>query len=145
MPDEQVFALASSVPLLGWAALAFAPRRQRGRAVAFARVLAVALAVGYVLLIAAALVGPPGPPVDLTTLSGLAAAFSIPRVMLIGWFHYLALDLWTGTWEVEEAGRLGMPGWVLAPCLLLTLLAGPAGLLLFLALRRRWIPAPANA
>ena len=58
--------------------------------------------------------------------------------MLVGWVHYLALDLWTGAWEAEEAGRRGMPHGAVLPCLLLTFLAGPAGLLLFLALEARW-------
>ena len=75
---------------------------------------------------------------DLTTLSGLAHAFSTPRVMLVGWVHYLAFDLWVGAWETEEAGRRGMPHAALMPCLVLTFLTGPVGLLLFLVLRVRW-------
>ncbi len=138
MLDETVFAVASSAPLLGWLALALAPLR-RGAAVAFARFFAIALAVGYVALIAAALMRPgSGPPPDLSTLAGIARLFSDPRAALIGWFHYLALDLWTGTWEAEEAARSGVPHLALLPCLALTLLAGPAGLLLFLVVRGVW-------
>lgn len=130
---EAAFTLLNLIPLAGWAALALAPLR-RDLLIAVARASSVAVAVAYVAMIAATL-GRPGPPVDLTTLAGLARAFSDPRVMLVGWAHYLALDLWTGAWEAEEAARTGVPHWALVPCLVLTFLAGPAGLLVFLAVR----------
>ena len=136
MSDEQAFSLINALPLVGWAALVFAPLR-RGLLIAVARVAAVAVAAGYVVMIALTLSRGGGAPLsELMTLGGLARAFADPRVMLIGWAHYLALDLWTGTWEAEDAGRRGVPHWALLPALALTFLAGPAGLLLYLALRR---------
>jgi len=49
--------------------------------------------------------------------------------------HYLAFDLLVGTWEREEAARLGMSRWALLPCLFLTFLFGPIGWLAFLGVR----------
>ena len=115
MTDEALFGLANAVPLLGWLALALAPLR-RGLAIRVARGIAAALAAGM-------------------SLSGLARAFADPHVMLIGWVHYLAFDLWVGSWEAEEAHRVGMPHRLLLPCLAFTFLAGPIGLLMFLGLR----------
>ena len=137
MTDERLFGLANAVPLLGWLALALAPLA-RARLVAAARVVAVVLAGGYAAMVVVALVQGGGRLPDLSTLPGLAHAFSDPHVMLVGWVHYLALDLWTGAWEVEEAGRRGMPHWAVLPGLLLTFLAGPIGLLVFLCLRAGW-------
>ena len=134
MSDEVLFGWANAVPLLGWLALACAPLARRPL-VAAARVVAVVLAVGYAVMVAAALVRGGGGLPDLTTLPGLARAFSDPHVMLIGWVHYLAFDLWTGAWEAEEAGTRGLPHWAVLPCLALTFLAGPIGLVAFLALR----------
>ena len=134
MSDEQLFALASSAPLPAWLALCFAPLGRR-QVVVFARFVAISLCLAYLLMIAVALSQPGGAAPDLTTLAGLAKAFSDPRVMLIGWLHYLAFDLWVGTWIVEEAGRRAVPNAAVAPCLVLTLLAGPVGLLAFLAAR----------
>ena len=144
MPDERLFALANAVPLLGWLALCCAPLA-RSRLVALARVVAVVLAVGYGVMVVAALLRGGGRLPDLTTLPGLAQAFSDPHVMLIGWVHYLAFDLWTGAWEIEEAGARGLPHWAVLPCLALTFLAGPIGLVAFLALRAgvRRRPSPA--
>ena len=110
MTDQQLFGLANAVPLLGWLALGLAPLAP-GRLIAAARVVAVVMAVGYAVMVGTALATGGGDLPDLTTLTGLAKAFSNPRVMLIGWVHYLAFDLWTGAWEVEEARRRGMPHW----------------------------------
>lgn len=137
MGDEQLFGLVNAVPLLGWLFLCLAPLA-RGRLVAAARVVALVLAVGYSVLVIAALVQSGGRLPDLSTLPGLARAFANPHVMLVGWVHYLAFDLWTGAWEVEEAGRRGLPHWVVLPCLAMTFLAGPVGLVLFLGLRVGW-------
>jgi hypothetical protein len=137
MTDEQIFGLANAVPLLGWLALCLAPLARAGT-VAAARMVAVVLAVGYTVMVGSALATAGRPLPDLTTLPGLAHAFADPHVMLIGWVHYLAFDLWTGAWEVEEAGRRAMSHWAVLPCLMLTFLAGPVGLLVFLALRTGW-------
>ncbi len=137
LSDEQLFTLANGLPLVGWVALCLAPLR-RAPLVALARIVAAVLAVGYAVLVGAALTKGGGGLPDLTTLPGLARAFSDPHVMLIGWVHYLAFDLWTGAWEVEEAGRRGMSHWAVLPALLLTFLAGPIGLVLFLLLRSGW-------
>lgn len=140
MTDDRLFGFANALPLVGWFALLLAPLARTTLVVA-ARVVAVVLAVSYMIGIAAALAAGGGPMPDFTTLSGLAHAFSTPRVMLVGWVHYLAFDLWVGAWEAEEAGRRGMPHAALVPCLVLTFLAGPVGLLLFLVLRIKWRPS----
>ena len=133
MTELQAFSLINLIPLVGWLSLALAPLR-RPLLIAVARVAATAVAVAYVVMIAAAL-SRPGPPVDRMSLPGLAHAFSDPRVMLVGWAHYLALDLWTGAWEAQDAGERGVPHWALLPCLVLTFLAGPVGLLVYLCVR----------
>lgn len=136
MTDAQLFQIANTVPLVGWAALLLAPLR-RGALIATARVVAVVLAVGYLLMLGWRVgTAPSGfDPASFSTLDGLARAFSTPGVMLVGWVHYLAFDLWTGAWEAEEAHRRGAPHWLLVPCLFLTFMVGPVGLLAFLLVR----------
>ena len=57
-------------------------------------------------------------------------------MLLAGWTHYLAFDLFIGGWEVRDAQRRGIPHLLVVPALVLTFLFGPAGLLLYLAIRR---------
>jgi hypothetical protein len=61
--------------------------------------------------------------------------FTQPGIALAGWIHYLAFDLFVGAWEVRDASRHGVPHRVVVPCLVLTFLLGPSGLLAYLALR----------
>ena len=56
-------------------------------------------------------------------------------LLLAGWVHYLAFDLFVGSWEVEDARARGVSHWLVLPCLLCTFLAGPAGLGLYLLVR----------
>ena len=136
MSDAALFQVANTVPLLGWLALLLAPLN-RPLAIAAARVVASVLAVGYLVLLGWRVAAAPGgfDPASVSTLPGLARAFSNPSVMLVGWVHYLAFDLWTGAWETEEAHRRGVPHWLLIPCLALTFLVGPVGLVAFLLCR----------
>jgi hypothetical protein len=65
----------------------------------------------------------------------VAALFENRWLLLAGWVHYLAFDLLVGAWEARTARREGIPHLLLLPCLLTTFLFGPAGYLMFQALR----------
>ena len=133
MSPETLFSIANAVALVGWIILALAPIR-RPLAISAARAIGVGLAVTYSVLLIRSLTGG-GLEGDLTTLAGLTAAFARPEAVLVGWVHYLAFDLWVGAWATEDAGRRGLPHWALLPCLFFILMAGPFGLLLYLAAR----------
>jgi hypothetical protein len=55
--------------------------------------------------------------------------------------HYLAFDLFVGGWEVRDAVARGVSRWLVAPCLLLTFIFGPAGWLAYYAVRAGARPA----
>ena len=63
------------------------------------------------------------------------AIFDQPQTVVAAWLHYLIFDLFVGAWEVRDAARRGVPHLWVAPCLLLTFLFGPLGLLAYLSLR----------
>ena len=54
---------------------------------------------------------------------------------MLGWTHFLAFDLFTGAWAVEDAAKIGIPHWALVVPLVLTFLVGPIGLLTYGAIR----------
>ena len=136
LPADQLFRFASTGVLLGWVALALSPLA-RPQALSAARWVAAVVCGLYVtLLVRSLLVGPGVPPgADLMTLDGIARLFTSRQAVLAGWVHYLAFDLWVGSWEAEDASRAGVPHWLLLPCLALTFLAGPLGLLAYLLAR----------
>ena len=123
MSPELVFSMASTLALVGWLLLVFLPVA-----------LPVVFAAAYVVILVLEGVESSG---DFQSLAGVAALFSNPWLLLAGWIHYLAFDMLVGTWEVRDAASRGIPHWMVVPCLMLTFLLGPAGWLLYQAVRSR--------
>lgn len=69
------------------------------------------------------------------SLAQVSKLFQNPYVLLAGWIHYLAFDLFTGAWLVRDAERLRIAHAFVVPCLLLTFLFGPIGLLTWFLIR----------
>ena len=133
-----LFSLANPAALLGWALLVLAPRWRGTRAVVLSGALPLLLAVAYAALITTHYLMPHGGEGGFGTLDDVAALFRDPWALLAGWVHYLCFDMWTGAWEVRDAQQRGVPHWLLVPCLLLTFMFGPVGLLLYFGVRRRY-------
>lgn len=72
---------------------------------------------------------------DMGSLAGVQALFSDPNMMLVGWLHYIAFDLFVGGWIARTGDEEGVSPWLLAPILLFTLLFGPVGFLAFVLVR----------
>lgn len=82
------------------------------------------------------LTAPPAPAgASFGTLEGVMLFFSQPHGVLVGWVHYLVFDLFVGAWMVRDARRRGLHHGLVLPCLALTLMLGPIGLLLYAAIR----------
>lgn len=69
------------------------------------------------------------------SLEGLMSLFSDPIAVLAGWIHYLAFDLMVGWFIVFDAERKRIRHILIVPCLLLSFMMGPVGLLLYLTIR----------
>jgi hypothetical protein len=135
MSPEQVFSFANAIALLSWLLIVVLPGQRWVTEVLTGKVVPAIFAVLYAGIIASALGGAEG---TFSTLSGVASLFANPWLLLAGWAHYLAFDLLIGTWEACDARERGVPHIVLIPCLLLTFMLGPAGWLLYMAVRKRW-------
>jgi len=128
---DRLFGLAGNIVTPVWLLLIFAPRwRWTQRLATFAVPLLLAGLYGFLLLHGNPLKGS-----GFATLAQISQLFALPQVLLAGWVHYLAFDLFTGSWEARDAARLGISPWLVAPCLVLTFLLGPLGLALDLLLR----------
>lgn len=129
---EVLFGFAGNVALAGWLVLALAPYRADAPPRQVAAAIALALGTLYAALIGSFWAAGSG---GFGSLVDVARLFEHRGLLLAGWVHYLAFDLLVGLWERQEARRIGLSRWLLVPCLLLTLLFGPLGWLLFMALR----------
>jgi hypothetical protein len=122
----------SSAPI--WLAMIVAPRSRLTRwLVDRATLLFVGLGVTYDVLLASG-IARSGEMIDFGDPDAVRGALTDPSFFLAGWTHYIAFDLFVGRWIWEDSlarrrrARLA---------LLLTWLAGPAGLSLYLVQRRR--------
>ena len=132
MQPDTLFQLSSPLALLGWVALAASPLAPRLTQFAASLVIPVILSLGYTALILANWAGAEG---GFGSLADVMLLFTNPAVALAGWLHYLAFDLFVGAWEVRTARRQRIAHLLVLPCLVLTFLFGPIGLLAFLGLR----------
>ena len=128
---ESLFSAAGAVAAVGWLLLVFLPRHPVARLIAGVAVPLV-LSVGYLVLIVTSMPGAEG---GFGSLADVARLFSTPALLLAGWVHYLAFDLFIGAWETRDAAACGVPHAWVVPCLLMTFLLGPIGLLAYLAVR----------
>jgi hypothetical protein len=139
---DTVFGAANLLAMLGWIVLVLLPRKPA----LLAAVLY--LGVGLLCLIyAVSLIGiltgtidPAGPAdagANFFTIEGVRTIFASNGGVTIGWVHYLAFDLFVGVWIARDADAKGFSRLAQAPILLATYLAGPVGLLVWLAMRER--------
>lgn len=129
---ESLFSLAGAVAIAGWLALLASPFLARVSDWIAALAVPIALSVAYAGLVLANWSEAEG---GFDTLDNVALLFQSRELLLAGWIHYLAFDLFIGAWEVRTARDERIPFLLVVPCLILTFLFGPAGLLVFQALR----------
>ncbi len=132
---EMFFSGLNILAMIGWLGLLLSPLN-RSYALAFARGIVLVLAAAYLAQFFLTTKSVEGG--SFTSLAGVMALFSLPGNTLLGWTHYLAFDLFTGSWEVQDSAERGVPHWLVIPCLALTFLLGPIGLLLYFVIRTAW-------
>lgn len=134
MPNvaESLFSVASLVVLPGWALLVFLPWWRWSTGLVPGLIIPALLGLLYAGLMATNFFGAEG---GFGSLADVARLFENPYLLLAGWVHYLAFDLFIGAWEVRDARRLGINHVLVVPCLLLTFMMGPVGFALYLAVR----------
>ncbi len=132
MTPDELFGWANRLALVGWATLLLGLWGPRWLMQAGGFVLPAVLGCLYTGLVLAFFAGAEG---GFSSLDAVARLLSGREMLLAGWLHFLAFDLFVGAWQVRTARREALPRLLVIPCLGLTFLFGPAGLLAFLGLR----------
>jgi hypothetical protein len=136
MSPQLIFTIANNGILVFWLLLILAPRWRGTQLAVHSVAVPVVLGLAYLWLLARVWLGHEGAPgMSYFTFAGVMALFSSPTAAVMGWIHYLVFDLFIGAWQARDAARRGVPHWAVIPCLLVTLMAGPVGLLLYLGVR----------
>ena len=133
MTADTLFAICNNGVLPAWLLLVFAPGWEWTQRIVHAIWIPLLLGGAYTGLL---LMGPAAPEgAGFGSLPEVMRLFDAPEAALAGWIHFLAFDLFVGAWEVRDARRRQIPHLWVAPCVVLTLMMGPAGLIAYLALR----------
>ncbi len=136
MDYSTLFGYAGNLTMVGWILLIFVPYWRYTRPIVQYGVISLLLSFLYAYLLF--LAPSTGGSMDLSSfgsLEGVMDLFTDPKSVLTGWVHYLAFDLFIGTWEVADAKKHGINRWLVVPCLICTFMLGPVGLILYFILR----------
>jgi hypothetical protein len=130
------FGLGGYLAMLGWLGLLVslfaAPARPIAQTAA-RLVIPALLAIAYGLLIWTGFDEAKGG--GFSSIAEVRALFASDSALAAGWLHYLAFDLFVGSWIAADGIERRIPALLILPSLPLTFLFGPLGLLLYLALR----------
>ncbi|MBB3033272.1 ABA4-like family protein [Alteriqipengyuania lutimaris] len=132
---QTLFDITNVIALIGWALLILLPRRESVIYAVLYGAIGLLCACYVVLLVALlgnlvdpATVPGSGPQPDFEySVEGLLAMFNSQGSLVVAWTHFLALDLLAGLWIARDADRHGAHRLVQVPFLLVTFMAGPAG------------------
>jgi hypothetical protein len=133
-----IFNAANLLALIAWVALILLPRWPAllsGVLYLGVGLLCLAYAVLMIGVVSGLIPNPEGGGADFTTIQGVQAIFATRAGATIGWIHYLAFDLFVGLWIARDGDAKNVSRLVQAPILLVTFLAGPLGLLIWLVVR----------
>jgi hypothetical protein len=133
MNAETIFSIANLAALAGWILLLVAPGWRFTGKIVLSGAIPLLLSAAYLILIVLFFGSAEG---GFGSLADVMKLFTNPWATLAGWIHYLAFDLFVGSWEVRDAQERGISHWFVIPCLILTFLLGPIGFLLYHILRQ---------
>ena len=126
-----LFTIANASVIPAWLLLILVPKQKVTRFVAHSYLYPALLGGLYIMLMVVSWGGEGG----MDTLENLKLSFTRDEVLVLGWVHYLVFDLFIGAWISRDAIANEITHVKIIPSLLLTLFAGPIGLLSYLILR----------
>ena len=130
---DQWFGWAGQAAMLGWIMLIFLPRHWPVLLAIPRFVIPLGLSLLYAGFAMANIFTVEGG--GFGSLDQVQTLLAKREMLLAGWVHYLAFDLFIGGWIAVEADRIGLSRIMQAPILVMTFMLGPVGLAIFLLLR----------
>jgi len=132
MDAELLFKVSNLVALIGWGFIILVPHYHLTKNLVQMGIIPVFLALIYLFVAVFNFGDAEG---NFSSIDGLRSLFENDYALLAGWVHYLVFDQWVGLWETYNAQKTGIKHVYIIPCLILTLMLGPVGLLSYLLLR----------
>jgi hypothetical protein len=129
---QQWFSWGGQLATLGWFILVFLPRRIRPLFFIPQYLIPFSLGLFYSGLALTHYFTSAG---GYNSLAEVRTLFDNDFMLLAGWVHYLAFDLFIGAWIARNADEIGVSRLLQGPILIATFMFGPVGLVLFLIIK----------
>ena len=84
--------------------------------------------------------GTPSGSVSLLSITGIRTFFATDAGLMVGWMHYLAIDLYAGIWMARDADSKGVSRLAQTPLLSVTFALAPISVLTWLIIRKSGEP-----
>ncbi len=134
MSADFIFSICGNLVLPGWLLLILLPKWKWTLTLVTTVIIPFVLGVVYISLMISQLGSMPEGG-GFGSIEAVRAGFGNDYILVAGWIHYLAFDLFVGAWEVKDSQKVGLSHWFVLPCLPLTFLLGPTGLAVYLLIR----------
>lgn len=138
MPADNVYTIINAAVLPFWLLLLFVPHARVTNLAVHSGLVPILLGAVYIFYLVSSILGGGPEGGSMNSLQGLLIAFSDPDTLVGAWSHYLIFDLFVGAWLVRDAKRENIHHLAVVVPLVFTLMAGPLGLVLYLAIRGIW-------
>ncbi len=134
---EVLFSLVNAAVLPAWALLLFAPNAKLTDRLVHSMAYPFFLGLIYFFgLISTVFFGFGAEGSGFTSIAQVRQIFASDMGLIVGWTHFLVFDLFVGAWEARDAKTHNIRHIYMLPCLILTFMFGPVGLMLYLIIRR---------
>ncbi len=132
MNAETIFSIVNILAMAGWILLILVPRWDWTQKIIVSGGIPLLLSVAYLVLVVMFFGQSDG---GFDSLENVMKLFTNKWSVLAGWIHYLAFDLFVGSWEVKDSQKKAISHWFVIPCLIFTFMLGPIGFLLYSIIR----------
>jgi Domain of unknown function (DUF4281) len=137
MTPSIVFQILNTAILPVWVLMIVAPRWKATHLLINSYLVPLLLAVAYFAIVVTNLGAILG--ADFGSLEGIKKLFKGALdnewFLSAAWFHYLAFDMFVGTWILNDSQKHNIHHAFIIPCLFFTLMLGPVGFLLYYIIR----------
>lgn len=131
MNPETLFLILNNLVAIVWILMIFAPKWKVTQAIISTFSVVLILSVTYSILIISSFGTLDF--MDFTSLQGIMNLLQHSDAWGSSalWYHFLAFDLFVGTWILKDAQKLSIPHFLIIPCLFFTFMLGPLGFVLY--------------
>lgn len=136
MSMDLLFSLVNLSVMPAWLLLIFAPNSKITQGLVHSMIYPAFMGVIYIAgLISTLFFGMGAEGTGFSSITQVRQIFASDMGLIVGWAHFLAFDLFVGAWVARNAKLRNVRHALVIPCLLLTFMFGPVGLVLYLIIR----------